>query len=128
MSTRRIYRLVLRLNDEERRLFERKSARYQTMSSMIRDAVSQFNDVQTKSKIEAMTQLKSVCTRYDQRLGWLGSNLNQAQHRANELALTGQLQPSYLQQVLLPKIQECLLLIRDIKKDLDSIYSQLLKR
>jgi hypothetical protein len=98
------------------------------MSSMVRDAVSQFNDVQTKGKIEAMTQLKSVCTRYDQRLGWLGSNLNQAQHRANELALTGQLQPSYLQQVLLPKIQECLLLIRDIKKDLDSVYSQILKR
>ena len=104
MSTRRIYRLELRLNDEERKLFERKSARYQTMSSMVRDAVSQFNDVQTKGKIEAMTQLKSVCTRYDQRLGWLGSNLNQAQHRANELALAGQLQPSYLQQVLVPKI------------------------
>lgn len=128
MSTRRTFRLELRLNDEERKLFERKSVRYQTMSSMVRDAVKQFNDVQTKGKIEAMSQLRAFCTYYDQRLSWLGGNLNQAQHRANELALAGQLAPSYIQQVLMPKILECLQLIREIKQNLDVIYTQLLKR
>lgn len=128
MSTRRTFRLELRLNDEERKLFERKSVKYQTMSSMVRDAVKQFNDVQTKGKIEAMSQLRAFCTYYDQRLSWLGGNLNQAQHRANELALSGQLTPSYIQQVLMPKILECLQLIREIKQNLDVIYSQLLKR
>lgn len=52
------------------------------MSVMIRDAVRQFNDVQTKRKIEAMVELKDYYVRNDNKLSWLGSNINQIAHNA----------------------------------------------
>lgn len=127
MKDKRNYRFEIRLNDEEYDLFKKKSSRYQTMSSMIRDAVKDFNDVSTQGKIESLTEVREFYTRFNQRLGWLGSNLNQAQHRANELAIAGELSPAYIQQTLFPKIQEALHLIREIKMHQDEIYSKLLK-
>ena len=72
----------IRLSDDELKLFKRKAQRYQSMSVMIRDAVRQFNDVQTKRKIEAMVELKDYYVRNDNKLSWLGSNINQIAHNA----------------------------------------------
>lgn len=127
MSNPRKIIIKLRVNEEELQLFKDKSQRYQNMSSMIRDAVRQFDDVQTKGRIESLTEIKNYYTRFDQRLGWLGGNINQAQHRANELAIAGELTPAYIYQVLFPKINEAISLIREMKAEQDSIYSKLLK-
>lgn len=78
MSNVRNIIIKLRVNEDELQLFKDKARRYQNMSSMIRDAVSQFNDIKTKGEIEALTEIKNYYTRFDQRLGWLGGNFNQA--------------------------------------------------
>lgn len=119
--------IKLRVNEEELQFFKNKSQRYQNMSSMIRDAVSQFDDTQTKGKIEALAGIKNYYTRFDQRLGWLGGNVNQAQHRANELSIAGLLSSAYIQQVLFPIIKEALQLVREMKTEQDAIYAKLLK-
>lgn len=127
MKDKRIYRFELRLSEEEYSLFKRKSERYQNISSMVRDAVKDFNDIRTQGKIAALTEIKDFYIRFDQRLGWLGANVNQAQKRANELAIAGELSPTYIQQVLLPNVQECLKFIRQMKSGQDEIYDRLLK-
>lgn len=127
MSNVRNIIIKLRVNEVELQLFKDKAGRYQNMSSMIRDAVSQFNDIKTKGKIEVLTEIKNYYARFDQRLGWLGGNINQAQHRANELAIAGLLSSAYIQQVLSPKIKEALQLIREMKAEQDAIYAKLLK-
>lgn len=127
MSNVRNIIIKLRVNKDELQLFKDKARRYQNMSSMIRDAVSQFNDIKTKGEIEVLTEIKNYYTRFDQRLGWLGGNINQAQHRANELAIAGLLSSAYIQQVLFPKIKEALQLIREMKAEQDAIYAKLLK-
>lgn len=127
MNDKRTYRFELRLSEEEYKLFKEKAATYQTMSSMIRDAVKCFNDVQTQGKIAALTDIKDYYTRFDQRLGWLGGNIYQAQHRANELAIAGELSPDYIKQVLVPKVNEAIKLIREMKAKQDDVYSNLLK-
>lgn len=126
MTKKRNIRFEIRLSEEEYEMFKQKSSKYQTMSGMIRDAVKGFNDIQTQGKIEALTEIRSHYTKFDQRLGWLGSNINQAQHRANELAIAGKLSPSYIQKILFPKINEAINLIKDVRSEQDKIFSKLL--
>lgn len=117
----------VRLTPEEYEMFRKKSERYHTMASMIRDAVRQFDDKATKRKLESVTEVKNFYIRFDQRLGWIGSNLNQAQHRANELAIEGQLSSDYIQQILEPRVGETLQLIREMRSDLEQLRQHLLK-
>lgn len=127
MKKKRNIRFELRLSEEEYELFKQKSTNYQNMSSMIRDAVKCFNDINTRGKIAALTEIKAHYTKFDQRLGWLGGNINQAQHRANELAIAGELSPAYIQEILYPKVNEATKLIRELKAEQDEIYSRLIK-
>lgn len=127
MKDKRTYRFELRLSEEEYQLFKQKAERYQNISAMVRDAVKGFNDIRTQGKIAALAEIKDYYTRFDQRLGWLGANVNQAQKRANELAIAGDLSPAYIQQVLLPNVKEVLRLIREMKAKQDAIYDRLLK-
>lgn len=124
MKDKRIYRFELRLSEEEYQLFKRKAEHYQNISAMVRDAVRDFNDIRTQGKIAALTEIKDYYTRFDQRLGWLGANVNQAQKRANELAIAGELSPEYIQQVILPNVQECLKFVRQLKAGQDEIFSK----
>lgn len=126
-NQRRSIERKVRLTPEEYALFVTKAERYHTMAAMIRDAVRLFDDVTTKRKIEAMTEIKQYYVRFDQRLGWMGSNLNQAQHRANELAIDGRLSSEYVQQILEPQVRESIKLIREMKQQLEELRRKLLK-
>jgi hypothetical protein len=117
----------VRLTSEEYEMFRKKSERYHTMAGMIRDAVRLFDDKATKRKLESVTEVKDFYVRFDQRLGWIGSNLNQAQHRANELAIEGQLSSDYIRQILEPEVGETLKLIREMRSDLEQLRQHLLK-
>jgi hypothetical protein len=117
----------VRLTPKEYEMFRKKSERYHTMAGMIRDAVRLFDDKATKRKLESVTEVKNFYIRFDQRLGWIGSNLNQAQHRANELAIEGQLSADYIQQILEPRVGETLQLIREMRSDLEQLRQHLLK-
>lgn len=126
MENRRNFRFELRLNEEEYKLFQQKSQSYNgNISALIRDAVSRFDDQKARGKIEAMTDLVNFYKTYQQQLSWFGSNFNQAMHRANELAVAGELNPAYLQKVIMPKVQESLKVIRNIKSELDNVHENL---
>lgn len=128
MNTRRNRIYKIRLNEEELKLFKEKSESYGgNISQMVRDAVSCFNDKKTKGKIDTMTAILKFYKEYQQRLSWLGGNINQAQHRANELAIAGELPADYFYNVLIPKTQEATQLIKNLKFALEVIQDNIEK-
>jgi hypothetical protein len=113
----------VRLNDEELRLFQKKSQSYGgNTSALIRDAVTRFDDKRTRGRIEAMATLLSFYTKYQQQLSWLGGNFNQVMHRANELAIDGKLSENYFHEVIMPEAQTAVKVIRGIKAELDALH------
>ena len=113
----------VRLNDEELRLFQKKSQSYGgNTSALIRDAVARFDDKRTRGRIEAMATLLSFYTKYQQQLSWLGGNFNQVMHRANELAIDGKLSENYFHEVIMPEAQTAVKVIRGIKAELDALH------
>lgn len=126
MNTRRNRIYKIRLNEEELKLFKEKSVSYGgNISQMVRDAVSSFNDKKTKGKIDTMSTILKFYKEYQQRLSWLGGNINQAQHRANELAVAGELPADYFYNVLMPKTQEATQLIKNLKFALEVIQDNI---
>lgn len=128
MNTRRNYTLKLRLNEEELQLFKDKSESYGgNISCMVREAVSRFDDKKTKGKLDLMSDLLKFYKEYQQRLSWLGGNINQAQHRANELAIAGELSAHYFYNVLMPKTEEVMQLIKNLKFAIEVIQDKVEK-
>ena len=121
----RTKRLWIRLSPEEEALFRRKAARYKTVSQMVRDAVSQFDDTATHGKLDALRQMTALYRKYEQDLSWLGGNFNQTMKRANELAIGQELTPQFFEQVLYPQVTEILKLLNSIKREQHDIAKQL---
>ena len=121
----RTKRLWIRLSPEEEALFRRKAARYKTISQMVRDAVSQFDDTATHGKLDALRQMTALYRKYQQDLSWLGGNFNQTMKRANELAIGQELTPQFFEQVLYPQVTEILKLLNSIKREQHDIAKQL---
>ena len=121
----RTKRLWIRLSSEEEALFRRKSARYKTVSQMVRDAVRQFDDTATHGKLDALRQMTALYRKYQQDLSWLGGNFNQTMKRANELAIGQELTPQFFEQVLYPQVTEILKLLNSIKREQHDIAKQL---
>lgn len=127
MKAKRTIIRKVRLTEEENEMFLHKAKRYHTMAAMIRDAVKQFDDVLVKGKIDVLKEVLELYKKYQQDLGWFGSNLNQAMHQANALALAGQLSPAFMNDVLLPRITESLSFLRKVKDEQTAIYRELMK-
>ena len=121
----RTKRLWIRLSPDEEALFRRKAARYKTVSQMVRDAVSQFDDTATHGKLDALRQMTALYRKYQQDLSWLGGNFNQTMKRANELAIGQELTPQFFEQVLYPQVTEILKLLNTIKREQHDIAKQL---
>ena len=121
-KTRRFW---IRLTPEEDALFKEKAANYQTVSAMVRDAVKQFNDIGTKRKIEALTEMAALYRKYQQDLAWLGGNFNQAMKRANELAIGGELTQSYYENVIMPQLTHILDFLEKVKNEQHKIFMKL---
>lgn len=123
MNNRKTVKLQLRLSEDELQVFKDKSESYGgNISEMIRDAVKRFDDERTKGKIDTMTALLKFYKEYQQRLSWLGGNFNQSMHRANELAIAGELTPQYFQNVIMPQASEAIKFLREIKSELEAIH------
>ena len=118
-------RFWIRLSPEEEALFRRKAARYKTVSQMVRDAVSQFDDTATHGKLDALRQMTALYRKYQQDFSWLGGNFNQTMKRANELAIGQELTPQFFEQVLYPQVTEILKLLNSIKREQHDIAKQL---
>lgn len=125
-DTNRNHVCKVRLNDEELKLFQKKSQSYGgNTSAMIRDAVNRFDAKRTRGRIEAMATLLSFYTKYQQQLSWLGGNFNQVMHRANELAIDDKLNESYFHKVIMPEAQAAVKAIRGIKAELGAIHDNI---
>ena len=118
-------RLGIRLTEDESQMFQDKAKSYGgNVSAMVRDAVSRFDDKRTRGKIETMEALLQFYKKYQQQLSWLGGNFNQCMHRANELAIEGELNESYFRCILIPETRNAIQAIRNIKAELDAIHDK----
>ena len=118
-------RLEIRLTEDESLMFQNKAKNYGgNVSAMVRDAVRQFDDKRTRGKIETMEALLQFYKKYQQQLSWLGGNFNQCMHRANELAIAGELHESYFRSILIPETRNAIQAIRSIKTELDAIHDK----
>lgn len=128
MAAKRNIIVRLCVSPQEKALFEEKASTYQgNISSMIRDAVKQFDDTATVGKIKVLTEAMKFFRKYQQDLSWMGGNFNQQVKRANELAITGELSQSYFDNVLLPETKLVYELIQKMKDELEPIASMALK-
>ena len=118
----------VRLTSEEQQLFQKKSENYGgNMSAMVREAVRLLDDKNVRGQIETMVSLISFYKTYQQQLAWLGGNFNQCMHRANELAIAGELSPDYFHNVLMPKTKEAITAVHNMKAELDNVHKQIEK-
>lgn len=116
----------VRLTQEELQLFQKKAESYGgNTSAMVRDAVRLLDDKGVRGQVKSMNTLISFYKTFQQQLSWLGGNFNQSMHRANELAIAGELSPDYFSNVLLPKTKEAISIIRQLKAELDKVHAQI---
>ena len=127
MKEKRTIVRKVRLTQKENEMFRQKSKRYHSVAAMVRDAVKQYDDVLVKGKIDVLKEVLALYKKYQQDLGWYGSNLNQAMHQANSLALDGKLTATFMNDVLLPKIVEAVSFLRNLKDEQTQIYRKLIK-
>ena len=119
--------IKVRMTPEEVREFKEKSAEYKTVSHYVRKALEEYSNVSVRRQLELMQELGSFYRRYQSELSHIGGNLNQAVKRANELAVSGLLSPSYIREVLLPVIQDTQETVNGIKRQLDILTSRINK-
>ena len=116
----------VRLTQEELQLFQKKAESYGgNASAMVRDAVRLLDDKGVRGQVKSMNALISFYKTYQQQFSWLGGNFNQSMHRANELAIAGELSHDYFSSVLLPKTKEAISIVRQLKSELDKVHSQI---
>ena len=124
---KRVNRINLHLNNKEMELFRNKAKNYSQMSAMIRDAVTQFDDIKTKGWITALNDLSILISNFSTELSKQGGNLNQITKRANELICMGELDKTYYEEVISPQIKLLQEMVCDIKKQQSKIFKRLLK-
>ena len=124
---KRVNRINLHLNNKEMELFRNKAKNYSQMSAMIRDAVTQFDDIKTKGWITALNDLSILISNFSTELSKQGGNLNQITKRANELIFMGELDKMYYEEVISPQIKLLQKLVYDVKKQQSEIFKRLLK-
>ena len=124
---KRVNRINLHLNNKELEMFRNKAKKYSQMSAMIRDAVTQFDDIKTKGWITALNDLSILISNFSTELSKQGGNLNQITKRANELILMGELDKTYYEEVISPQIKLLQEMVYDIKKQQSEIFKRLLK-
>ena len=122
---RKTKRLWIRISAQDAELIKQKATNYKTVSSMIWDAIKQFDDVGTKRKIATLNEMMTFYKKYQQDLAWMGGNFNQGVKRANELAIANELTLPYFEKVLYPQIMELQKLLTAIKQEQHQIAKRL---
>ena len=113
----RTERFEMRLTPEEAAGIREKSKRYHSVSNFIRMAVNEFSDTDAKTRLELFNDTARLCRKFQDELSWMGSNLNQAVKRANELAVAGLLSESYFKEILAPMIEGVEKMIKAVKSE-----------
>jgi hypothetical protein len=113
----RTERFEMRLTPEEAAGIREKSKRYHSVSNFIRMAVNEFSDTDAKTRLELCNDTARLCRKFQDELSWMGSNLNQAVKRANELAVAGLLSESFFKDILAPLIEGVEKMIKAVKSE-----------
>lgn len=113
----RTERFEMRLTPEEAAGIREKSKRYHSVSNFIRMAVNEFSDTDAKTRLELCNDTARLCRKFQDELSWMGSNLNPAVKRANELAVAGLLSESYFKDILAPMIEGVEKMIKAVKSE-----------
>lgn len=124
MKNQRTKVFQLRLTSDELLNLKEKAVPYQSVSNYICKAVEEFTHVDVKQQIEMMQDLCAFYRKFQNELSWAGSNLNQSVRRVNELAVAGLLSPGYVNEVLLPSIQDVQNILKRIKDDLETLNNR----
>lgn len=127
INEKRTYRVDLRLNEKEKELFKNKAQNYKKLSSMIRDAVEQFDDRGTKMRIQALNDLSLQIRDFGTELSKLGGNINQMAKRANELIYMGELNQDYYEKIILPSIAKVEKMMHEIKQQQSKIFKKIIE-
>ena len=72
---RKTKRLWIRISAQDAELIKQKAANYKTVSSMIWDAIKQFDDTGTKRKIAALNEMTALYKKLSAGLGMDGRQL-----------------------------------------------------
>lgn len=84
------------LTPTEKKLFVERARNYHSLSAMVRDAVTTYDDLLMKRKIEAFNQLQPLIAKHEADINRLGNNLNQVAHYTNILANNGKVEMHYV--------------------------------
>lgn len=123
---KRTHVFKVRLSDEELSMFHKKAAKYNELSSMVRDAVRYFNDKRAKCWIESNAELLAHIKDFQNQLAHIGGNVNQTAHRANTLMCQGKLDFDYYVEEVIPMYKELLKIIRGMVHTVDKVYDKML--
>lgn len=116
--TQRTKYFQLRLTEEEYAELKAKSASYVSVSQYIRDALSEYSNINVKQKLRLLSELGCYYRKFQSDLSHIGGNLNQSVKRANELSVAGLLPPSYISEVLMPEITRTLETLDTLRREL----------
>lgn len=108
-------RLETRISPKQEIMIKRKAESYKSLSTMILDAVQQFDDTGTMRKIKKLNEMVDFYKKYQHELSWLSGNLNQVVYRACELSTSEEVMPTFITDMLFPRIDEIQEIIKDIK-------------
>lgn len=124
-------RLWIRLTPKEKALFKSKASKHSSISAMVRDAVMNFNPLETKGKMGVIQDAAQTIRNASAELNRIGNNVNQIAHVLNYLMLQGDKpgagkycteNAKHIEQVLAATIGQ----IEVIKATERKIYSQLI--
>ena len=115
----------LRVSNAERDMFEAKAANYGSISAMIRDAVTHYDDTLMKRRIESMNLLYPLISKHEADLNRIGNNLNQVAHYCNMLAAKGEYEMQYVASAIEPILHQLLSLNSDIASTEHKIFTRI---
>lgn len=121
MKNQKTKYVKIRVTLDEAAQIKEKAASYTSITHYVRSALAEYSDINARQRLELINELGAFYRKYRNELSWMGGNLNQSVKRANELSVAGLLAPSYLQEVLLPTIQETLDTLNGIKRSLEAV-------
>jgi len=115
----------LRVSGAERDMFEAKAANYGSISAMIRDAVTHYDDALMKRRIESMNMLYPLISKHESDLNRIGNNLNQIAHYCNLLAANGEYNMQVITSSVEPLLHQLLSLNSDIAATEHKIFTRI---
>lgn len=97
--------VLIRLSEDEHKMFVEKAATYPSLSSFVRSAVLIFDDKLYAKKLKSFEDLYNLIMEHKAEMSRQGNNLNQIAHACNLLSKNNKLSESFIESEVLPVIR-----------------------